>query len=347
MKPVGGFRVVYEYANRLSALGFDINLVHTAWLYKTNSFLEGVLRYLYCLFFYRSHKQWLPLDKAIKNKWIFAPIPLLIPDADFIIATSWETSEYVARFQPRKGKKLYIIQADESEFTYVIKKGQESRVVDSWSLPLHKIAICSWLQSRVSSPGNPASLVFNGLSFEEFFIEKAPETRTEHVIMMLYHFSPHKGCAEGLAALRLVKQKVPDLKFIMFGIPPAPAALEDWIEYYQLPARDKLRELYNRTNIFVSPSHSEGWGLPVAEAMQCGCAVVTTDIGGFKDFVKDEVTGLCFKVGDIEEMAMKIEQLIFNNDRRVELAKSGNAYIQQFTWERAVTDITKLLKTMD
>ncbi|PWV53545.1 glycosyltransferase family 4 protein [Chitinophaga sp. S165] len=346
-KPVGGFRVVYEYANRLHAEGYHISIVHLAWLYKTNPLLAGIGRYFYCLFFYPFHKQWLPLAKGIKNKWIFAPVAPLIPDADYIVATSWETSEYVAAYPDSKGKKLYLIQADESEFTYVAQKGQVQRALDTWRLPLHMIAICTWLKDRIQEMGSPSTVIFNGLNFKEFYVSTPPAERDPATVMMLYHFSPHKGCEEGIRALRLVKAQIPALKATFYGIPPRPEGLEEWIEYYQTPSRETLRELYNRTAVFLSPSHSEGWGLPVSEAMQCGCAVVTTNIGGFKDFVSDNINGLCFNVSDIEGMAASLQKLITDRDLRLAFAERGHSDIQQFTWEQAVAKFIHLLKTID
>lgn len=343
-KPIGGFRIVYEYANRLSDQGFDISIAHVAWLYKTNSFLSGLGRYVYCLLFYPFYKKWLPLRKEVNNKWIFTIRPFLIPDADYIVATSWETAEYIADLPLIKGEKLYIVQADESEFSYVTKNGWANRVTGTWLLPLQKIAICTWLKERIEAIGSTASVIFNGLNFDDFFIEIPPEKRGDNTIMMLYHPSPHKGCAEGLQALRIIKESVEDLRVVLFGFPAKPSNLENWMEYHQLPSRETLRRLYNESAIFLSPSHSEGWGLPVSEAMQCGCAAVTSDIGGFKDFMMDGETGICFKVGEVQDMVEKINSLLLNRENRITLALRGNTYIQRFSWDRAVNDLTGLLR---
>ncbi len=346
-RPVGGFRVVYEYANRLSEQGYEVTIAHIAWLYKTNPMLAGIGRYFYCLFFYRLYKPWFPLHKSVRNRWFIAPLNGLIPDGEFVIATSWETSEYVAALPESKGKKVYLVQGDESQFTYVAEKGQVQRVLDTWRLPLHKIAISTWLQQRIATEvGGKSEVIFNGLNFDEFYKTTPPTERDASTVMMLYHLSPNKGCAEGLAALRLLKEEVKDLKAILFGMPAKPEGLEDWIEYYQTPSRETLRGLYNRAAIFLCPSHSEGWGLTVSEAMQCGCAVVTSDIGGFKDFVHENVNGLCFKVRDINAMASALQQLVLDKALRVQLAEQGYSDIQHFTWKRAVDKFTNLLKTI-
>ena len=75
--------------------------------------------------------------------------------------------------------------------------------------------------------------------------------------------------------------------------------------------------------------------LPPAEAMQCGCALVCTDIGGFALYAKDNETALINKVYDVEQMANNIESLIRDDDLRQKIAKTGNEFIKTFTWEKA------------
>jgi len=47
---------------------------------------------------------------------------------------------------------------------------------------------------------------------------------------------------------------------------------------------DKLVDLYNKCNVFVSPTRAEAYNLPCIEAMACGLPVITTDFGGQTDF---------------------------------------------------------------
>lgn len=342
--PVGGFRVVYEYANRLSKRGLDVSIVHTAWLYKSHSFFIGIGRYIYCLLFYRFYKKWFTLSSDVNDKWVFIPKSLFIPDAEFIVATSWETAENVIEYPESKGKKLYLIQGNESEFAFAKENGLQQRVLDTWNFDMQKIVIGSWLQEKVRESGNNAEVIFNGLNFEDFSLENEIEKRNPNTVMMLFHESYAKGCEEGLKVLRGIRSNNENLKVILFGVPQKPDYLEDWIEYHRMPSRSELKSMYNRSSIFLSPSHSEGWGLPVAEAMQCGCAVLTSDIGGFMDFVIDQDTGLCFKVQDIDDMSEKLLLLMNNKELRLKLARNGNLFIRRFNWELSADNMVKFLK---
>jgi hypothetical protein len=59
-----------------------------------------------------------------------------ICDADIIMATWWETAEWVAKLSPSKGTKVYFLQPYEA-LDYLPK----GRVKSTWLLPMHKIAI--------------------------------------------------------------------------------------------------------------------------------------------------------------------------------------------------------------
>lgn len=52
-----------------------------------------------------------------------------------------------------------------------------------------------------------------------------------------------------------------------------------------LPDRRAVAELLRRSDVFALPTHGEGWGLPILEAMACGCCVITTGWSAPRDYV--------------------------------------------------------------
>jgi len=104
--------------------------------------------------------------------------------------------------------------------------------------------------------------------------------------------------------------------------------------------------MYNRCAIFLCPSTSEGWGLPSTEAMQCQCALVTAENGGHRDFAFDGRTALTTPAADSDALARAISCLLTDSKTRVEIAKSGHAWVQQFTWKRATDSLEALLREM-
>ena len=61
-------------------------------------------------------------------------------------------------------------------------------------------------------------------------------------------------------------------ELIMFGLDSG-KGIPRYVEYHEKACKDRLRKIYNSCDIFVFPSHNEGFGMPPMEAMPCKCAV--------------------------------------------------------------------------
>lgn len=308
-------------------------IVHPAFLSSRNTptyFARRAVRYVQRSID-RSYRpdNWLRVDDRIEMLWKPSLHPSHIPNADIVVATSWLTAEWVAKYPASKGKKFYFIQGFETWY------GSEDREKATWHLPLKKIVIARWLREISAAMNEEATYVPNGLDFETFGIDVDPGNRLRDRVMMLYHQSERKGSADGIAALGLARERVPALEGVLFGTPPAPKGLPSWMRYYRNPPQATLRQLYNDAVVFLAPSWEEGWGLTASEALQCGCALAATDVGGYREFCIPNETALLSPPKDPELLASNLVRLLQDRDLRVRLACSGNEYVQQFTWDRA------------
>ena len=330
--PIGGYKVIYEYANRLSLRGHRVNVVHPTRLRDTKGVPENSKKFLRYLErkLDKSYlpRKWFDLSEDVNALWVPSLKERHIPDSDIIVATLWETAEWVAGYGDRKGEKYYLIQHLE-DWT-----GPREQVLATWSLPLHKIVIAKWLGDIAETLGERYTYIPNGLDFRRFGLDTPIEERNPFRIMMLFHDEPWKGSADGLNALDIVKRHYPELRPILFGVPPG-KRLPAWIEYHRKPRQEALRRLYNQAGIFVAPSWAEGWGLPAAESMMCGNALVATDIGGHHEFAQHAVTALLSPAKNPRALAENIMKLIEDPGKRMELARAAHENIQQFTWKRA------------
>jgi glycosyltransferase involved in cell wall biosynthesis len=107
------------------------------------------------------------------------------------------------------------------------------------------------------------------------------------------------------------------------------------MEYLRNLPETALVEIYNRCRVFVCSSLAEGFALPPAEAMACGCAVAMTDCGGNRDYAEHGMTALLSPPGNPEALAKNILRLLADDSLRVGLAQAGYARIREFTWERS------------
>ena len=343
-RPVGGVKVVYEYANHLVQRGHEVTLIHPAGLYLgvgiNDRWYRNVAKYvLFALTQNYLPKNWFSLDPRVRVRWVPSLSERFVPEADVVVATAWETAEWVTRYQQHRGRKHYLIQHVEDWC------GDRDRVLNTWKLPLKKIVISRWLGEIAQSLGETYCYIPNGLNFQRFGVDHAIEKRNPHKILMLHHTLEWKGTNQGLAALAKVHARIPDIQVMLFGVEaPQPGELPDWVRFERLPSKMRLRELYNEAAIFVSPSWAEGWALPPAEAMQCGCATVLTDIGGHEYAIHGK-TSLLSAPKDIDQMAQNIETLMKDRDQRLRLAHAGVSEMQQYTWSRATSKIETYFKS--
>ena len=338
-KPVGGAKIMYEYANRLFERGHQVSIFHstkrpfkkshTPLFYKQFVFaLRGV-----------SRPKWFALHKNIRSIIVPEITDRYIPDADIILSTWWQMTYSIDKLSGSKGKKFNLIQ------DYEIWNGRSEQVDNSFLLKMNHLAISHYLQKVVQEKnGHIPEHIPNGIDTSKFFPSILPKNRNPYSVIMMYSDELRKGSEYGLHGLQLVKDKFQNLEVILFGVCAPPKGLPSWMIYHQRPGN--LPELYNRCAVFLSPSLFEGWGLPIAEAMASGCAVVCTDSGGPGDFAYDNETAIIVRSKDTKDIEEKISCLFNDENLRLRIAEQGLKLITTtFTWEKAVLKIENCFYT--
>ncbi len=105
---------------------------------------------------------------------------------------------------------------------------------------------------------------------------------------------------------------------------------------------DDLVSLYNAAKLFVMPSFYEGFGLPVLEAMSCGCPVVTTKMGSLP-----EVAGQAAYFVDpysIDSIKEGIEKIAEDKNLREKLSMKGLEQAKKFNWEKTARGTIEVFK---
>jgi len=340
--PIGGFKVVYEYANGLVKTGNIVNVIHPMTMNNFDSLYKRAKAFRWYMI-YKINKSyrpdnWFKLDPRVNVVLVPNLEERYIPNADFLFATAWDTAEKSNVYSFKKGKKYYLIQ------NYEIWNAGKNRVLKTFRLSFKKIVISRWLEKLVNSQGEDAYYIPNGFDSNAFEIDIKPEGRNKYTLMMLYHSLSLKGSYLGLRAIKKLKQIIPDLKLILFGAYLPPKKLPDWISFHEKPDQLVLRKLYNEAAIFISPSFLEGFPLPPAEAMLSGSTLIASNIGGHREYAIHNKTAILYPPKDIHGLVNSIHSLIDHNNFRINLAYEGHAFIKQFTWEKSVKDLEIYLK---
>lgn len=341
---VGGYKIVYEYANRLSLLGYNVSVFYPLFMTKRMRFslfvrMKKLFAYLPLKIFKLYKQKWFLL-KNVKEEFSFSYNKKLFQKYDVLIATFIDSAFALHDFQLDKSKScIYLIQGFEKWPPF-----SESLVFESYKFPMKKIVITPWLLEKVRSTGENAAVIYNGLDFSYFTLLKKIEERNPYEISLMYHTRPEKRFKDAVMALEIVHDNFPQIHVSVFGVFNNPGNFPDWFSYYKSPSKELHNKIYNDASIYIAASSSEGFGLTVAEAMICGCAVVCTDNGGFSSMVKNTKTGLLSPIYDYKKLAKNVIRLISDNELRISLAKNGNKNIKKFNWETAVEQFQKVIE---
>lgn len=338
-KPSGGFRIIYQIANRLSERNYQVTLIHTATVHSGPRSIMGWYRTL------RDKKRatkWFAFEKNVNIKYVLTLQEKNIPDADFTVATSCETSYFLNKYHETKGKKVYYIQG------YELWAGGEERVLRSWKFDMIKIMISQDLCEKARQKNIPnVYYIPNAIDTQLFKLCDNIEERQD-VIAMMCSKDKNKGTENGIEVLKKVLEKKPEVKIKCFGTCSRPESLPYEVEYYENPRQEFLiEEIYNKAKIFIFNSIYEGWGLPPMEAMACGAAVVTTDCGGVRDFATDNESAYICKPGDIDQMYCKVWELLTDERKRVDMAINAYQNIQNFKWDLLIDKFENVLKSLN
>jgi glycosyltransferase involved in cell wall biosynthesis len=340
--PAGGFRVVYEYANRLVGRGDQVTVVHERWREGWRRPLAQLRETARDLWYdtrpggLARSVRWMTVDPRVRMTLVRRLEPDRLPPADVVVATYWTTALLLPALAPRHGVPVHLVQGYE-----IWGVPDVAEVHRALRLNIAKVAVSHHLAGvlqRLGVPGDRITVVPNGLDHEIFRPPAQVTTRRNSVAVLLSH-SQAKGMATVLAAVDRVRQRVPDVTVNAFGVEPAPNDLPAWVRYFRgLHGPELVRRVYRRSAVYLCGSVSEGWGFPVAEAMACGAAVVSTRNGGVEDFCVHEKNALLVGVGDVDAMADAVTTLLLDHNLRTRLVEAAAETAATMDWS-ASTDM--------
>jgi glycosyltransferase involved in cell wall biosynthesis len=203
-------------------------------------------------------------------------------------------------------------------------------------------------------PGSMISVVHSGIDLER--IESAPDRREElrreldvppghRLVANVAHMADHKGQIYLVEAAPLVLAKLPDVTFAIVGDGELRASLEARARELGVPIRfpgfrEDVPSILKALDVFVMPSHMEGLGTSVLDAMAAGAPVVGTEAGGMREMLEHGKNGLVCPVRDPRALAAAITQLLRDPGEAHRLAAQARRDVRERFSKEAMVEKT-------
>lgn len=255
-------------------------------------------------------------------------------EEDVIIANWWMQVEMLETF---KGKKVQFVQGNDAlayEGNDLLDQVLAVRKKADW----HLLAVSDY---ALQYTGKEGKVIPNGLSlrFPMYAAMDYPPTK-DIDILIEGNNEPNKNID---LALSLAKQTTAQ-KIVWLGRETHP---EEGVETMENPHQSLIPLIYQRSKILFKFSQSEGFCLPILEAMVSGAVVMTWDMGG-NDFCVDNEN--CIKVTPekVEDIILNANQILADPTGPLadRLTTGGYTTAEQYSWEESAQELTDWLITL-
>jgi glycosyltransferase involved in cell wall biosynthesis len=219
--------------------------------------------------------------------------------------------------------------------------------------PVHYIAISEWTKKEAMRYWRLTAAQITVIHLGSFTIPKIPRAHFgSKKIITVSDISPRKNHLRLIKAFELVHQNNlnNDAELMIVGqlrkdIPEFESTLRDIqrrnkdikITLAGYLTDSEILSLYEEADVFVYPSLYEGFGLPVLEAMACGCPVIASNVSSLPEVVGE--AGLLVDPYNVEALARAISTVLDDDELKREMSRKGIAQAQKFSWAKAGAEL--------
>lgn len=228
-----------------------------------------------------------------------------------IIAISQNTkADLVSRLRVKPEKIHCVYLATNENYGLIEDRAQLGNVREKYKLPSEFILSVAGLQPRKNLPN----------LIKAFCLAKQRLEVTHKLVMIGAPLRQHSAILNEVDASP-VRSEIVWLKFV--------------------PEED-LPAIYNLATLFVFPSLYEGFGLPLLEAMACGCPVVCSNTSSLPEIAGN--VAILVNPTSVEQLADGICRVLTEDNLRNSLIKKGLKRVSSFSWERAAKETLEVFE---
>lgn len=328
----GGVRVLCELANGLSNIGFNVVLLTTPISSFPFSINENVI-----IISRSKSKRENKITTSIKD---FLFIYKKSASYGDIFISNYYTTFYIGFFLNLFTKKLhiYFIQGYEPDF-FDIKKSYINIIKSliariSYNIkPNLRITISQFIKNKIGK--KDIVIINDGVELKTFnpnYVKN--ENDFKKTICSIALSIKRKGFQDFVKAIQILESKRSDFRILLFSSERHTKFDLSFPHTIIYPNDDKeIVKCLQESDIFISSSHLEGFGLPGLEAMACGSVLITTNSGGVSEYAINEFNSLIVNIGDVDALVIAIEKLLDQPSLMQKLRSNGIETSKLFSWE--------------
>lgn len=176
----------------------------------------------------------------------------------------------------------------------------------------------------------------------------------EEFILYVGDINCNKNVMGLLQAFRLVQKSLLNLHLVLVGIGLVTPSMQltEILQFIRSSGMDDkvhrmgfidisdLVHTYNLAKIYIQPSFAEGFGLPVLEAMACGCPVMASNSSSLPEVAGD--AGIFFNPSSNQVIAEEIFSLYHDSEKQNVLKRKGLQRVKTFTWEKCADEVIQI-----
>lgn len=178
-------------------------------------------------------------------------------------------------------------------------------------------------------------------SFDASIIKKLKITNP--FILHVGTLEPRKNIPLLIQTFTKLRQTKPDtkLELVLAGKPgwdfqeileaKKASPFADSIILTDFVSRAKLRVLYTHAECLVMPSYYEGFGLPVLEAMACGCPCLISGEGALKEVGGE--AAIYFDIHNIESLVTQIQNILISKEEQLKWREKALYHAKKYSWK--------------
>jgi glycosyltransferase involved in cell wall biosynthesis len=203
----------------------------------------------------------------------------------------------------------------------------------------------------VSIPNGVNGRVFNMQGITRARSEVESQFGLRNFILCVSRIEPRKNQLELIKATEALSKTgilVPDLVFVG----PKDVKYPKLTSYYERPrgqpniifltgtSNEQLANLYKACSFFVYPSYAEGFGMPVVEALSCGCQVISSNTTAMSAFAYG---AKLYPPGDTERLSQLIYSLLYGQTDFSMRSEISSYTLKEYSWHRSAQAFAQAL----